>query len=219
MLHGNRSHTRLMLRDFTGAVDDARRAFGLDPMNIKAYWRAAKASLALQLYKQAQEFCEAGLDKAPGHADLQKMSDLCAGKLEVQQVARQKRDAEWSAEEATNLQQRHQELSGRLQIAKSTLEESKREVQRTAFIQKALADLGPGDPVYRKGGRCFMKSPRAELAAELKEHVRDIEEEKQPQLEAQATELESRAKETEEELRAMVAAFQKQKQQEIENNS
>ena len=36
VLFSNRSHVKLMLRDFPGSVDDARRAFGLDPMNIKA---------------------------------------------------------------------------------------------------------------------------------------------------------------------------------------
>ena len=36
VLFSNRSHVKLMLRDFPGSVDDARRAFGLDPMNVKA---------------------------------------------------------------------------------------------------------------------------------------------------------------------------------------
>jgi chaperonin cofactor prefoldin len=93
------------------------------------------------------------------------------------------------------------------------LEESKREVMRTGIIQKAIQNLGPERSVFRKIGRCFVEGKRDEMSTELAEHARKLEEETAPRLSAQRVELEARAKEAEEELRAMVTAFQKQQQQ------
>merc|ERR1719321_2165424 len=147
ILFGNRSHTKLMLRDFPGSVDDARRAFGLDPYNIKAYWRAAKASLGLQLYKNAKEFCDAGLALQPGHPDLEKLAELCTAKLEGQEqinATRRTRDAsEFSAEEAQAIQTRAAELQRNLQMCDQQLREAKNEVTRSGFIKKALVDVKP----------------------------------------------------------------------------
>jgi chaperonin cofactor prefoldin len=199
-----------MLRDFPGSVDDARRSFGLDPSNIKAYWRAAKASLGLQLYKNAKEFCETGLALQPEHPDLKKLLELCNAKLDGQREARQKREGEWSADEAVQIQQNAQELNARLQMTTAQLEESKREVMRTGIIQKAIQDLGPDRTVFRKIGRCFVQGKRDEMSKELAEHARKLEEDTAPRLSAQRVELEARAKEAEEELRAMVNSFQKQ---------
>jgi chaperonin cofactor prefoldin len=210
ILFGNRSHTKLMLRDFPGSVDDARRAFGIDPYNIKAYWRAAKASLGLQLYKNAKEFCDAGLALQPGHPDLEKLAELCTAKLEGQREARQKRDGEWSADEASQIQQNAADLNARLQLTTAQLEESKREIIRTGIIQKAIQDLAPDRSLFRKVGRCFVLGKKEEMSSELAEHARKLEEETAPRLSAQRVELEARAKEAEEELRAMVSSFQRQ---------
>jgi len=167
----------------------------------------------LQLYKNAKEFCDAGLALEPGHPDLAKLAELCAAKLEGQRAERAaRRDGEWSAEEATQIQERAQDLNARLQMTTAQLEESKREVMRTGIIQKAIQNLAPERSVFRKIGRCFVEGKRDEMSKELAEHARKLEEETAPRLSAQRVELEARAKEAEEELRAMVTAFQKQQQ-------
>merc|ERR1719230_626724 len=56
-LHSNRAAVSIRLKEYDKAVDDCRKAIKLDPSNVKAIFRAAKASEALGLTSQALEFC------------------------------------------------------------------------------------------------------------------------------------------------------------------
>ena len=55
----------------------SKHAIRLDPSNVKAYFRAAKASYALKKVAQCVEFCELGLAAEPTSAPLAAVSFLC----------------------------------------------------------------------------------------------------------------------------------------------
>eukprot|EP01071_Lankesteria_metandrocarpae_P015679 Lankesteria_metandrocarpae@DN9971_c0_g1_i1.p1 len=61
VLYSNRAMTHLMTKDYVACVDDCREAIKLDPLNHKPYYRAAKASYYLRLFKQAAAFGQQGL--------------------------------------------------------------------------------------------------------------------------------------------------------------
>lgn len=46
---------------FINCVDDCRDSIKCDPMNVKAFFRAAKASFYMRLWKQSLWFCNEGL--------------------------------------------------------------------------------------------------------------------------------------------------------------
>eukprot|EP01069_Polyplicarium_translucidae_P007120 Polyplicarium_translucidae@DN3061_c0_g1_i10.p1 len=69
-LHSNRAHVRLLQRKFPECVDDCRRSVEADPLNVKAYYRAARASLRLGLHRQAREFCANGLERCGDNEQL-----------------------------------------------------------------------------------------------------------------------------------------------------
>lgn len=58
IIYGNRAQAYLNLNQFVEAVDDARKSVGLDATNVKAFFRGAKASFNLKLYRQCIKFCE-----------------------------------------------------------------------------------------------------------------------------------------------------------------
>ncbi len=70
----------LLFQDYPACVSECRSALRLDPHSIKAYWRAAKASLAMDLFKQAVEFCEQA-EQVPDVAP-----DMCTALTDLRQV-------------------------------------------------------------------------------------------------------------------------------------
>uniref|UniRef100_A0A0G4FNK9 Cns1/TTC4 wheel domain-containing protein n=1 Tax=Chromera velia CCMP2878 TaxID=1169474 RepID=A0A0G4FNK9_9ALVE len=90
VLHSNRAHVRLHLKNYPGAVDDARHAIRSDVSNVKAYWRGAKASTELGLYKQVIGFCDAGLKQDGENAELKKLKAQAAERLEEAEVQKEK---------------------------------------------------------------------------------------------------------------------------------
>eukprot|EP00811_Abedinium_folium_P021495 NODE_3061_length_2099_cov_3.476166.p1 GENE.NODE_3061_length_2099_cov_3.476166~~NODE_3061_length_2099_cov_3.476166.p1 ORF type:complete len:456 (+),score=135.26 NODE_3061_length_2099_cov_3.476166:341-1708(+) len=76
-LHANRAYVRTLLQQFVEAVEDCRKAIALDPGYVKAYWRAAVASLHLDLCRNAQDFCDRGLAQEPNDAALLKLRETC----------------------------------------------------------------------------------------------------------------------------------------------
>jgi hypothetical protein len=51
----------IIAENYGRVIEDCKQAIKLDADNIKAYWRAAKASLALHKLPEAIEFCNGGL--------------------------------------------------------------------------------------------------------------------------------------------------------------
>ncbi|XP_062214575.1 uncharacterized protein LOC133915441 isoform X2 [Phragmites australis] len=73
VLFANRAHVNLLLGNHRRALDDAEQAVRLSPSNVKAYYRAAKAALALDLLPDAVSFCRRGLEQDPSNEELKKL--------------------------------------------------------------------------------------------------------------------------------------------------
>ncbi|VVA89903.1 unnamed protein product [Arabis nemorensis] len=73
VLFSNRSHVNLLLGNYRRALTDAEEAIRLCPDNIKAVYRAAKASMSLDLLNEAKFYCEKGIENDPSNEDLKKL--------------------------------------------------------------------------------------------------------------------------------------------------
>jgi tetratricopeptide (TPR) repeat protein len=66
----NRAAVNLMGENYGNCVSDCKHAIRLDPDNVKAYYRAAKANFALKKWALTAEFVDAGLAVDPANAPL-----------------------------------------------------------------------------------------------------------------------------------------------------
>lgn len=73
ILFANRAHVNLMLGNLRRALTDSQEALKLCPSNIKAIYRAAKASLSLDMLAEAREYCLKGLQLDPNNEELKKL--------------------------------------------------------------------------------------------------------------------------------------------------
>ncbi|XP_057548964.1 uncharacterized protein LOC130827305 [Amaranthus tricolor] len=92
VLYANRAHVNLLLGNNRRALEDAQQAIELYPPNIKAIYRAAKASFALDLLKETISYCKQGFELSPDNEELNKLVKLASEKL----VIREKYEAEVS---------------------------------------------------------------------------------------------------------------------------
>ncbi|KAK3007568.1 hypothetical protein RJ639_014414 [Escallonia herrerae] len=74
IIFANRAHVNLLLGNFRRALLDAEEAIKLSPTNVKAFYRASKASLSLNLLAEAKSYCEKGLEHSPTKDELMKLS-------------------------------------------------------------------------------------------------------------------------------------------------
>ncbi|KAI6698838.1 hypothetical protein NL676_018957 [Syzygium grande] len=92
VLFANRAHVNLLLGNYRRALTDAEESINLCQTNVKAFYRAAKASLSLNLLHEAKLYCENGLEKDPSNEELKKL----ATKVESNIMERQSHEAEVS---------------------------------------------------------------------------------------------------------------------------
>ncbi|XP_061368592.1 uncharacterized protein LOC133311553 isoform X2 [Gastrolobium bilobum] len=81
ILFANRAHVNLLLGNHRRALTDSLEALKLCPSNIKAIYRAAKASLALNLLAEAQDHCQKGLQLDPNNEELKKLEKQVGMKI------------------------------------------------------------------------------------------------------------------------------------------
>ncbi|CAK9099292.1 unnamed protein product [Durusdinium trenchii] len=178
-----------------------------------AYWRAARASLQLDLCRNGIDFCEAGLEQAPGDADLQKLRAACAEKLAGQQQRRRAQEAaanrDFNADEAMAVQDKVTGLNEQLSRLKSTLSSKQRQRVRLELTQQTIESTPEDAKLYRGIGRCFLLGERQEMLDEMKGTMNNIDEEL-PKMQKASQELEKRKDDAEKELREMIAAFRQQ---------
>ncbi|KAH7839043.1 hypothetical protein Vadar_034190 [Vaccinium darrowii] len=74
VLFANRAHVNLLLGNYRRALTDAEEAIKLCPTNIKALYRAVKASMSLNLLSEAKQYCEKGLQQSPENDELRKLA-------------------------------------------------------------------------------------------------------------------------------------------------
>ncbi|KAL0884438.1 hypothetical protein Bca101_008419 [Brassica carinata] len=73
ILFSNRAHVNLLLGNYRRALTDAEEAIKLCPDNVKAVYRAAKASLSLDLLDEAKTYCERGIKNDPSNEEMKKL--------------------------------------------------------------------------------------------------------------------------------------------------
>ncbi|KAL6584316.1 hypothetical protein OROMI_003605 [Orobanche minor] len=74
ILYSNRAHVNLLLGNYRRALQDAEEAIRLCPTNVKALYRAVKASLSLNLLDEAKSYCGKGIQLSPDNEELKKLT-------------------------------------------------------------------------------------------------------------------------------------------------
>ncbi|KAK6148030.1 hypothetical protein DH2020_018942 [Rehmannia glutinosa] len=74
IVYSNRAHVNLLLGNYRRALQDAEEAIRLCPTNVKALYRAVKASLSLNLLDEAKSYCEKGIQLSPDNEELKKLA-------------------------------------------------------------------------------------------------------------------------------------------------
>ncbi|KAF7804586.1 tetratricopeptide repeat protein 4-like protein [Senna tora] len=92
VLFANRAHVNLLLGNCRRALTDADEAIKLCPSNIKAIYRAAKASLSLNLLAEAQSYCQKGLQLDLNNEELKKLGQ----QIDLKKSEQEKHEAEVS---------------------------------------------------------------------------------------------------------------------------
>jgi len=201
-LFSNRAHAQILLKMFVEAVDDCRKAIEIDPKNMKAYFRGAKASLNLELNRNAIDFCEAGLRQDPNDADIMKLRTSCIEKLEGQLKRRaemaSRASGDVNAEEAMAVQQRVNDLNEQCEMMKGSLMQKTRERHKAELTQKTLADQPADTSMYIGVGRTFVREPREVIEDKLNAKLAKLVEEI-PRLEKTHGEMEKRKEAAEKE--------------------
>ncbi|KAL2754405.1 hypothetical protein ACRALDRAFT_2054350 [Sodiomyces alcalophilus JCM 7366] len=109
-LYANRAACALELQNHRACWLDCGHALRINPRNIKAYFRSARALLAVGRLEEADDACAHGLRVDPANAALRKVAaDIAA--------AREKAEAKRRAEEARKAAERRKEATLRAALA------------------------------------------------------------------------------------------------------
>lgn len=90
ILYSNRAHVNILLGNFRRALQDAEEAIKLSPANIKAFYRAVKASVSLNLLDEAKSYCKKGLEISGDNDELKKL----AKQIDLKKAEQDRREAE-----------------------------------------------------------------------------------------------------------------------------
>nr|PIL97876.1 tetratricopeptide repeat-containing protein [Toxoplasma gondii COUG] len=90
VLYSNRAQCYLILGELVACVNDCRSALRLDPSIVKAYYRAARASFLLELFRQSSAFAAAGLERDPNNTDMKQLRDEAQARWEEKEKAKEK---------------------------------------------------------------------------------------------------------------------------------
>lgn len=215
-LLSNRAHVRILLRQFVEAVDDCRKAIEHDPKNMKAYWRAARASLNLDLCRNAIEFCEGGLRQDPNDAEMMKLRTTASEKLAATQKKRAEMSSrsagDFNADEAMAVQERVNDLSEQCEMMKASLLRKQREQQKGELCRTTLSEIPENQKMFIGVGRTFVQEPREVIDGKLDSTLEKLREEI-PKLEKTHNEMERRKEAAEKELREVIETFKQHQQQ------
>ncbi|BBG96148.1 Tetratricopeptide repeat-like superfamily protein [Prunus dulcis] len=92
VLFSNRAHVNLLLGNYRRALTDAEDAIKLCSTNVKALYRAAKASFALNLLPESTLHCQNGIKHDPSNEELKKL----LRQIESKKMEHQQREAQVS---------------------------------------------------------------------------------------------------------------------------
>jgi hypothetical protein len=100
ILYSNRAQANLLLKNYGKTVEDSKKAIELNPKNIKAYYRAAKAYSALGKHTDAMEICELGLKEEPNNKPIQEELKTAKDLLDAQRLRDESKEREIREQEA-----------------------------------------------------------------------------------------------------------------------
>ncbi|PNW80046.1 hypothetical protein CHLRE_08g375650v5 [Chlamydomonas reinhardtii] len=99
-LHCNRAHVQIMLGNFRKAYNDALAARKLQPGNIKALFRAARAASRLGMWEQVEALCQEGRTADPASKEFDGMAKEASSKLAERRQVEERLRAQAEAEAA-----------------------------------------------------------------------------------------------------------------------
>ncbi|TRY50764.1 TPR repeat-containing protein [Cryptosporidium tyzzeri] len=92
LLYSNRAHVYLLLKRYVDCVDDCRASLKENPKNVKAAYRGCRASMCMQLYRQALNFALHGLKYEPENPELLKLKSQLEERLSEIEKRRKERE-------------------------------------------------------------------------------------------------------------------------------
>jgi len=209
-LHSNRAAIHLLQKRFVKAVDDARKAIACDPRNLKGYYRAARASMDLELYQQSCDFCKAGLRIDPDHSDLRLLLDSASKRLSIYKEVKTSEQRGFSEEDAINLQTQLKQLNEQHYLMKQKVLSREFEIGRNDRTRSVLSGL-PEGPCYKAIGRGFVIEEKPKIIDDLSQRNSEIQTELEESRKALGI-LEERKMASEKEMTEMMTYFNKKRQ-------
>ena len=176
-LHSNRAAVHLTEKRFVEAVNDSRKAVLADKSNMKAYYRAAKASMDLGLFQQACEFCRDGLTIDPNHSDLRELQQISTTRLAAYKEAKSLEQRGFSEEDAMTCQSQLKQLSEQHYLMKQKIVSRDFEYARNERTVSVLSEMSAGLPCFKAIGRGFIAEEKCQITEDLKHKNTEIQEE------------------------------------------
>jgi len=207
-LYSNRSHVNLMLRKNVEAVDDARKAIKANPRNIKPYWRAGRASIGLDLFEQAKQFCQDGLKIDKNNAELKSLQVQCNKKLAEQMKA--KRGIDCSAAEAQEQQDKVNEIHEKMLMLHNQVSMNEREARRCQLTLNSLQDVPSDVSLFKPVGRAFLGVSRDDFKEETETEIAKLNKDT-PKIRNNRDEMAKRKGNAEKELQDMFVGLSRRK--------
>ncbi|KAK1752099.1 hypothetical protein QBC47DRAFT_389674 [Echria macrotheca] len=96
VLYGNRAACHLELRNYRSCVGDCAAALRINPGNVKALYRSARALVAVDRLVEAEDACARGLALDPGNGGLKNLGAMIEkrkGEVEVLRKKEEEREA------------------------------------------------------------------------------------------------------------------------------
>ncbi|EGC32391.1 hypothetical protein DICPUDRAFT_38478 [Dictyostelium purpureum] len=99
----NRAAVNLELGNYRNVIQDCTIAIEFNPLNIKGYFRMAKAFIALSKFKEAIETCDKGIEQDPESKDLPTLKQTAQKKIDdIKRREQEKIDRETKKEQELN---------------------------------------------------------------------------------------------------------------------
>lgn len=166
VIHSNLAHTEFLGERYPECVTACKKAIGVDPKCIKAYFRAGKASFELGLYDQALQYCRDGQKNCGENEDIKKLILQIQSKTSITTSER---------EELMESRAEFQELQKSLEGVNLSVTTLQTEISQNKFIEEQRANQNEG--VFSAIGRVFLKQdPNAYLIKVREDRIKKEEE-------------------------------------------
>ena len=165
-LFSNRAAVKLQVGDFEGALSDSKDAIKHDSSNLKGFYRAAKAALNLELFKESYDLCELGLNLDSRNRDLRDILTVCGERLGMPPARNRTMSHSYSEEDAQNCYQEVQKLEEQCAMLLQRIRGRELDAARANRTSSVINEMG--DVVcYKAIGRGFVKDDRADVLVDL----------------------------------------------------